>query len=370
MSTTRPGTSWATSTVLLHADGAKEVKYSHAADVAAPIGVSTTFERFEGGPDAHVYSRSTAPTRSRCESVLSALESGDAVEARATLFSSGLSAVHAALSALLKDSRRVLIAGGYHGTHDVLRELGCAVAPLRLDELRDGDVCWLESPKNPTGELADVEAFAEKAKTLKNCNVVVDATLAPLQRPLERGARLVVHSGTKYLAGHSDCLAGVVAARADDDDLLARLMKTRAAVGTQAGSLETWLLLRSLRTLELRVAQQTASAAKLADWLRTRTDVVRTVHHDGHSPLAPPRGVGGVFAIELHTEAQAKALPGALRLFKDATSIGGVESLAEWRRRYDDTIPPTLIRLSVGIEHVDDLIADFTHAFSHLPSSS
>mmetsp|Transcript_1986 Transcript_1986/g.6581 ORF Transcript_1986/g.6581 Transcript_1986/m.6581 type:complete len:336 (-) Transcript_1986:471-1478(-) len=319
------------------------------------MGVTTTFERVPGSEECHVYGRSSTPTRDRCEALLSAVDGG-----RSLLYGSGLSAVSAAMVAL--KPKRVLISGGYHGTHAALRVLRQSrdVEVAGLDETpREGDLAWLETPKNPTGELADIRKYVASP-----ADVVVDATLAPLQRPLDLGARLVVHSATKYLGGHSDVLAGVVAAK-EGDPILEDLIATREALGSHAGSFETWLLIRSLRTLELRVARQTATASSLADWLRSQ-DIVKAVHHDGASPLAPATGVGGVFAVELQTEDQARALPATLTLFKDATSLGGVESLAEWRRRYDDAISPTLVRLSCGIEDPDDLKADFRQAFDKI----
>ncbi|KAJ8599701.1 hypothetical protein CTAYLR_004719 [Chrysophaeum taylorii] len=324
-------------------------------------------DRREESP--HTYSRASAPTRARCECVLSAVESVGGVDARALLFSSGLGAIHGAMSAIAA-GRRLLVSGGYHGTHEVIAALNASrplfeVAPLpEPSEVEPGDVAWLETPKNPTGALSDVEAYASRG-----ADVVVDATLAPppLQYALARGARLVVHSATKSLAGHSDVVAGVVAARADDD-ILGVIERHRNGAGAVPGSLETWLLLRSLRTLELRVDRQSSSAAELAAWLGTARGVVR-VHHAAGSPLADrqmPRGLGGTFAIELETEEMARSLPGKLALLKDATSLGGAESLAEWRRRYDDAVSPRLVRISVGLEDPDDLIHDFKQALDAL----
>ena len=361
---------WKLSTALVHGDKS----LSHLSDVAAPIGVSTTFERADDDSADFVYSRSSAPTRSRCEALLGALE-GPGVSA--LLFSSGLSAVHAAFSGLLgtEKVKRVLISGGYHGTHEALRALQRTGSPLKVEALdsvlEDGDVLWLETPKNPTAELADVEKYVCRARKKQNCNVIVDATLGPppLQYPLHLGARMAVHSATKYFAGHSDCLAGVVFLKTDDTHLLEELRRTREAIGTVPGSLETWLLLRSLRTLDLRIKRQTKTASDLADFLRTQDHMVKEVHHFANSPLAKtqmPLGVGATFAIDMKTEAQARALPKTLTLFKDATSLGGIESLAEWRRKYDNNISPTLVRLSVGLEHLDDLIQDFNQAFDKI----
>lgn len=370
--TTRtPDKCWRTATVAVHADNAGLPELSHDWDVAPPIGVTSTFER-RNGQAPHTYSRTSCPTRSRCEQVLSSLEAQGGVPCRALLFSSGLSAVHGALSVLCRGepAKRLLISGGYHGTHAVIAELKATgatfeVAPLPGPEgVIAGDVVWLETPKNPTSELYDVAEYAARG-----ADVIVDATLAPppLQYPLAVGARVVVHAATKALAGHSDVVAGVVVAA--DEGILGDLERYRHAVGCVPGSFETWLLLRSLRTLDLRLHRQATSAAELARWLRSHDKVV-AVHSSAGSELARRQMkdglVGGTFAIELQTEEMATKLPAALTLFKDATSLGGCESLAEWRRRYDDQISPRLVRISVGLEHPEDLRCDFERALDTL----
>uniref|UniRef100_A0A7S3JWH9 Cystathionine gamma-synthase n=1 Tax=Aureoumbra lagunensis TaxID=44058 RepID=A0A7S3JWH9_9STRA len=373
------GKKWSTATVALHADAVKEEtreRYTHDYDVSPPIGMTTTF--IHEGKEAHVYSRPSTPTRCRTEAVLAALESQGGIQAEATLFSSGLAAAHAAISVLMqqnKAKRRLLLSRPlYHGIREVAASLQAMNPNIQIDELgkpedlEPGDIAWLETPANPTGELKDIKSYAQYAKNRK-CNIVVDATLGPppLQYPLSIGASLVIHSATKALAGHSDALAGVVLNNSDDEMLTQMLRQHRNAVGGAPGSLETWLLLRSLRTLQLRIERQNQSAFKLAQFLRTHPAIAK-VHRECHTQLAHsqmPNGVGGVFAIEVHSEEVAKALPAQLYLFKDATSLGGVESLAEWRRRYDDTVSPYLIRLSIGLEDPDDLIADFEQALRH-----
>lgn len=381
---------WHPATVAIHGDAWDVPLSSHEGDVAPPLGVSTTFEQSD-----HVYGRDTAPTRQKCEAVLGALEGGAAV-----LFASGLAATHAAVAAVAGRSpgrTRVAIDGGYHGTHATLKCLAALgaevdVVPLPPPEacgatLAAGDLVWLETPKNPDCALADVAAYAHHAP----CAVAVDATFAPppAQTLLKSGADVVVHSATKYLCGHSDALAGV-AATADEGLDAARfaaspviivslpsfplqaLRDHRNAAGTPPGSLETWLLLRSLRTLHLRVAAQSATALDLATYLETRGDLgVRAVRYPGLGPSAALAARqmahgGGVFAIECRSATAAQALPATLRLFRDATSLGGVESLAEWRRKYDDDVSPYLVRLSVGLEDAADLKRDLTEALETL----
>jgi cystathionine gamma-synthase len=338
-------------TLALHADEGLE----RAPDVAPPIHVSTTFSA--DNEDGLVYARAEHPTRRRLEAVLGALEGGHAV-----VYASGQAAATAALLHLRP--RRVAIArGGYHGTHaaiDALAPLGVAKAPLDAPLAR-GDLVWLETPKNPTCEIQDVAAHAARARAA-GATVLVDGTFATpvLQRPLALGADLVYHSVTKLLAGHSDALAGVLVSR--DAAVAARLREERTVSGAVPGALETWLALRGLRTLGLRVRRQTESATALAAWLEPR--VARVWHpslrsHPGHAlAAAQMRGPGPILSIELASEEAARALPRRLALFRDATSLGGVESLVEWRRRHDPEAPPTLLRLSVGLEDPGDLVAD------------
>jgi len=474
----------------IHADSQKGTRglrnspFDHSLDVAAPIGVSTTFEAMAGGP---CYSRAAHPTRERCEAVLASLE-GPAAEA--LLYSSGQAATHAALHHLLADrgARRVLISGGYHGTHQALDQLqalkagqppgahaahaaaalGFEIVQLpseaellawlsepwslkkldRNDDLvRAGDIMWLETPKNPACEVADVAIYrlaakeairrAALRKEAKNGStagmkseankaaaaaashvfVVVDSTFAPppaqvgLLNP-KTAADLVMHSTTKSLAGHSDALGGALLApkgallsssggQASDQRTVYDALRTqRAALGSVPGSLETWLLLRSLRTLHLRVERQCDTASKLAAWLDGNGDGscsstgssstgVSQISHSSAAAATPELALksapellvkvshpslascashaaaskqmalyGGVLAIELRSLAAAKALPSRLNLFKDATSLGGVDSKAEWRWQYDKQVPRGLVRLSIGLEDFRDLQND------------
>lgn len=338
-------------TLALHADAGLE----RAADVAPPIHPSTTFDA--DGAEGLVYARNDQPTRRRLEAVLGALDGGAAV-----VYASGQAAATAALLHFLP--RRVAIArGGYHGTHaavDALARLG--VEKVALDApLAAGDLVWLETPRNPTCEIFDVAGHAGRAHAA-GAVLVVDGTFATpvLQQPLALGADLVMHSTTKFLGGHSDALGGVLVAH--EPGLAAALRQARTVSGAVPGALETWLTLRGVRTLALRVRAQSASATRLAEWLAPR--VARVWHpsrpeHPGHALAARQmRGPGPVLSFELSDEAAAQALPRRLRLFRDATSLGGVESLIEWRRKHDAEAPPALLRVSVGLEDPADLIAD------------
>jgi cystathionine gamma-synthase len=243
---------------------------------------------------------------------------------------------------------------------DQWKPLGVETVPLEAD-LGAGDLIWLETPKNPTCDVADIAAFVARARAA-GASLAVDSTFATpiLQQPLALGAQFVMHSSTKFLSGHSDALGGVLAVA--DTERATRLRNERSIQGAVLGTLETWLTLRSLRTLDLRVKRQSATATEVAAWLTGK--VAKVWHpslpdHPGHRiSREQMRGPGGVLAIELATEAQARALPARLRLFRDATSLGGVESLIEWRRRHDAHAPPALLRLSVGLEDPGDLIVD------------
>ncbi|KAI9796190.1 MAG: hypothetical protein M1833_006441 [Piccolia ochrophora] len=390
------------STQAMHADD----YLNRTADVAPPLHVSTTYayphepkdlvpanhldlETFEG----YIYSRMTAPNATRLEAILSTLLKG-----RALTYSSGLAAIHAAYVFL--NPKRISIGDGYHGSHGVIdlhRKLtGAKKLPLDCpaSELHEGDVIHLETPLNPTGEALNIAAFAEKAHS-REAVLLVDATFGPpgLQDPFAFGADIVMHSGTKYLGGHSDMLCGVLAVRSKD--IFWGLYNERVYLGSVMGSLEGWLGARSLRTLELRVQRQSQNASSLVAWLNALLHpdqassgqdpslssgnaamVGKTVERIAHASLQAtdmdwlskqmPNGYGPVFALWMQGEELARRLPSKLRLFHHATSLGGVESLVEWRRMSDAGCDPRLLRISVGVEHWEDLRDDLLHGFKAL----
>ena len=245
-----------------------------------------------------------------------------------------------------------------------MRPAGLIVFKRKL--LGEGDVVWLESPRNPDLRVPDVAgACAGPA------DVVVDATFAPLaQRLLDEDVACVIHSATKGLGGHSDLLGGVAITRCAD--LADRLAWHRTAAGAAPGSLDCWLLLRSLRTLDVRVNRQNATAQRVAEALEASGLLQRVLYpglasHPDHAVAKRQMtSYGSILAVECRSEAAARALPEALTLFRSATSLGGVESLAEWRRKYDDAVSPLLVRLSIGLEDPDDLIGDLLEALRRL----
>ncbi|KAI8957703.1 cystathionine gamma-synthase [Daldinia sp. FL1419] len=378
----------------IHAD---DFLNSHQS-VAPPIHVSTTF-RYNDDPDelkpwtninpnnpydSHVYSRDTAPNTSRLEAVLTSILHGSVLT-----YSSGLSAFHALLVHL--NPKRVAITEGYHGCHGVIKVLSklTGLSTITLDDdfsaLQPGDVVHVETPLNPTGEARNLRYYADKAHE-RGCILSVDATLAPppLQDPFLFGADVVMHSGTKYFGGHSDMLCGVLAIHPRHAaSWVPGLREERLVLGSVMGSFEGWLGVRSLRTLEVRVRKQSADAEKLVAWLDAESrregsvvaEYVDRVRHaslqkaeleDGWLTQQMPGGFGPVFAVYLRDSDDARKLPSKLALFHHATSLGGVESLIEWRAMTDAGVDKRLLRFSIGLEGFEDLKDDLVRGFEAL----
>jgi cystathionine beta-lyase/cystathionine gamma-synthase len=283
------------------------------------------------------------------------------------------------------------VGDGYHGSHEVIsvisRLSGLQKLPLdcAAEDLEAGDVILLETPVNPLGTAFNIEAYAKKAHE-RGAFLVVDSTFAPpgLQDPFLWGADVVMHSGSKYFGGHSDLLCGVLAVKRGD--WAKRLFEDRIALGSVMGSMESWLGTRSLRTLEVRVQRASANSAKLISWLDRAMlvpspsqgseeavvqAVVKKIYHASLQEgewLARqmPNGFGPVFSVVLHQEEFAKVLPTKLSFFQHATSLGGVESLIEWRALSDSKVDRKLLRISVGLENWEDLRADLEGAFAEL----
>lgn len=286
--------------------------------------------------------------------------------------------------------RRIAIGEGYHGCHGVIKILSRlnGLEKLSLDcdasEIQPGDIVHVETPLNPTGEARDLQYYADLAHK-KGAFLTVDATFAPppLQDPFAFGADIVFHSGTKYFGGHSDMLCGVLAVN-PKHDWFKDLFGDRVYLGSVMGSLEGWLGMRSLRTLELRITRQSATATALVAWLASELQepstavgaVVQRIQHASLQEEAAvegswlrkqmPNGYGPVFAIWMKDIAAAKRLPSKLGLFQHATSLGGVESLIEWRAMSDESVDRRLLRVSVGVESLEDLKNDLLQGFEAL----
>jgi cystathionine beta-lyase/cystathionine gamma-synthase len=332
----------------------------------------------------YVYSREFAPNATRFEAVLSSLLKGYAVS-----YSTGLAALHAAL--VLLNPRRVSVGEGYHGSHEVIavisRLSGLEKLPLDCpaESLEEGDVIVLETPVNPLGTAFSIKAYAEKAHA-QGAYLIVDSTFAPpsLQDPFLWGADIIMHSGSKYFGGHSDLLCGVLATKRNDWQK--KLLEDRLALGNVMGNMESWLGLRSLRTLDIRVQRASETSGKLVEWLHKaqtapnpdvdrEEHLVQTVLQDIHHASLQdepwlleqmPNGFGPVFSIVLRSVEFARVLPSKLALFQHATSLGGVESLIEWRALSDSRVDRKLLRISVGLENWEDLKNDLLHGFKSL----
>jgi cystathionine gamma-synthase len=314
--------------------------------VEPPLDRSTTWPYVDGEPGPFHYARDAHPAGVAAERALGELEGGEAV-----LFASGMAAATAAVLALLEPGRTVALAEGiYYGTGAMLEELGrWGVRHVLFDQTGappDGaDLVWVEAPSNPFLTMPDLDAAAAHPGL-----VLCDATAAtPVHlQALERGADLVLHSATKYLAGHHDVLAGAVVAR--DPAHAARLRELRNRTGAVCGPDAAWLLLRGLRTLEVRVARQTETATELVGRLRAHPKVENVRYP----------GFGGLLSFDV---ADARAVETSTRLIANATSLGGVSSTMESRHRWEgDRVPRGLLRLSVGLEPVDALWDDLAQA--------
>jgi cystathionine gamma-synthase len=365
------------------------VHAAHAPDpgsgaVAAPLHFSTTFERNADGsyPRGFDYSRTGNPTRLALEAALAALEGG----VQAVAYPSG-SAACAAVFATLAPGDHVLAGrDSYYGT---LRQLAGLFARLGithslvdctdLDSLRSQftpatRLVWVESPSNPTLRVADLAALAELSHA-HGARLAADNTFATpvLQQPLTLGADLVVHSTTKYIGGHSDVTGGAVIA-ARRDEALERLRAFQRETGAVPAPFDCWLLRRGLATLPLRIRAQSATAAQIASALLAAPGVhcvhyPGLPHHPGHALASRQMsGYGAMVSFQVEGgEQRAFAVAARTRLFTRATSLGGVESLIEHRAsiegRYTAT-PDDLLRLSIGLEHADDLVADLRAALA------
>lgn len=348
--------------------------------VNPPITLSSTY-RNAGEPDGSMlYARWTNESWHAAEELIGTLEKA---EQPALLFASGMAAVAAAMHLRRPASDIVIPRHAYHASlllaRDRTEREGGAVRKVDIGDTDavtaalDAQVglLWIESPTNPMLEVADIPRLAEAAHKV-GALVVVDNTFAtPLgQQPLTLGADVVVHSATKYLSGHSDVVLGATATRSPE--LHAALQTERTNAGGIAGPMEAWLLLRGMRTLSLRVERIWANAAELARRLEAHPLIAHVSHpsleshpqHERASRLLA--GYGGVLTFRPKGGvAAAEALADYTQIWLPATSLGGVESSYERRRRYATeapTVPEDLIRASVGIEDVDDLWADLTQA--------
>jgi len=361
--------------------------------VVSPIFQTTTYQQI--GPGEHRgfdYTRTSNPTRKRLEAVLAELEGAT----HAAVFGSGLAAEHAILQAYLKPGRAIVVPSDVYGgtfrmLHRVFEPIGCRVKTVDFGDLAaleravtaDTTIVWLESPTNPRLLVYDIDAISRIAHA-RGALVVVDNTFATpyFQQPFQLGADLVVHSVTKYLAGHSDLVQGAVIAR--DPDIFEPVGFLQNALGGVPSPFDCWLTLRGLKTMELRMQRHAENAAAVAEALAAHRRVSRVFFpglssHPGHDiARRQMTGFGGMVSFELDgTPEEAAALVSSFRYFALGESLGGVRALVCLPCKMTHaSIPPetrkelglsdTLIRLSPGCESPKDLVADINVALNRL----
>jgi cystathionine gamma-synthase len=381
-----------TETVALHAG--QEPDERTGAVVPPIYQVSTYAQDGVGGlRNGYEYSRSGNPTRDALQECLAALEDPVGAAAGTTkgmAFASGLAAEDTLMRTVLSPGAHAVIPDdAYGGTFRlfsrVLGRWGVEYTPARLTDLAAVEAAiqpgrtsmiWIETPTNPLLRVADIAAIAELAHA-NNAILVVDNTFASpyLQQPLLLGADVVVHSTTKYLGGHSDVIGGALIAR--DPELAEQLAYHQNAMGAVAAPLDSWLVLRGAKTLAVRMDRHCANAKVIVEMLKNHSAVSEVLYpglegHDGHHvAVKQMRDFGGMISFRVNgSEQKALDVCAATQLFTLGESLGGVESLIEHPARMTHAsvagsaleVPSDLIRLSVGIEHVDDLVADLVQA--------
>jgi cystathionine gamma-synthase len=361
-------------------------------DVTSAIHMSTTFHKAEDGslPGGHLYSRVSNPNREALQRAIAALEQGSQTETSAALvFSSGSAATMTVLQLLAPGDHVICPEDAYFGTPVLLKTVmarwGLKYTLVNMQDLSAVEravtpatrLVWAETPSNPLLNMTDLRAMAAIARKA-NALLAVDNTWATplLTRPLEFGADIVMHSVTKYLSGHSDVLGGALvfksAGQPGDGGLYDRAHHLQQECGAVPSPFECWLTARGLQTFPYRVRAQSESAQKIAEFL-TRQPRLVAVHypglpsHPGHQIAAQQMAAfGGMMSIQVKGgRAEAFKLAASLKLFSHATSLGGTHSLVEHRASAEGQYtrsPENLLRLSIGLEHPDDLMEDLEQA--------
>lgn len=370
-------------TLCVHAGHAPDAA---TAAISPPIHLSTTFERdADGGyPKGFSYARAANPNRRQLETCLAALEGGS----EALAFSSGVAAAMTVFQALKPGDHVICTQDAYHGVQRLLREV---LQPWQLrvsfvdaadtDAVRKAltpvtQLIWVETPSNPLLRITDLAAIAEIARRAHALTVCDNTFATPvLQRPFDYGMDFIMHSATKYLGGHSDVLGGAIVARTASA-FSERLRLLQSEAGAVPSPFDCWLLLRGAATLHLRVRAQTENAVRIAGFLAEHQAVENVFYpglesHPGHALAKQQmRGFGAMLSFTLRGgAAAAMRVVANAKLFIRATSLGGVESLIEHRASMegpDTKTPGNLVRVSVGVEHAGDLIADLDQALAAL----
>lgn len=348
--------------------------------VTPPVHFSSTFERAVDGsyPSGFVYTRDSNPTRALLETTMARAEGAEACAA----FASGMAACNALITAVCAGGHVLLPHDVYHGLRELInttwKAWGLKASSVdysgdwRRHVRPDTRLIWMETPSNPLVQITDIAAVSQIARDLAIPTVVDSTWNTPLiTRPLDLGATYVIHSATKYLGGHSDLLGGLVLGGALAMKPVRQVQKHGGGV---MDPLSAWLVLRGVRSLGARLEVQCRNAEQVAHFLDLHAGV-RIVHypgletHPGHAVARKQmRRFGGMLSFEVDGGREAAmALAGRLKVFRRATSLGGTESLVEHRASIEPeppTSPEGLLRLSVGLEHIDDLLGDLAQALS------
>jgi cystathionine gamma-synthase len=351
--------------------------------VIQPIVLSTTFERAADGsyPGGYIYSRSANPNRTLLENVLAKLEGG----ADAASFSSGNAAGMAVFQSLPPGTHIIAPDDMYHGLRNQLKNLFAGILTFDFIDINDSQVLlnhlrpetgliWIETPSNPLLKITDIKKVVKIANE-NNIKVAVDNTFATpvCQQPLSLGADLVMHSCTKYFGGHSDLMGGVLITKEKNDWWL-KIRQVQEMGGAIPSPMDCYMLARSIKTLPYRMRGHVHNATLLADFLQKHPKVEAVMypglpsHPQYEIAKEQMTGFGGMLSFTLKGgPEEAKRVINSLKLFTQATSLGGVESLIEHRASVegpDTKTPFNLLRVSVGLEHIDDLVADLVQALA------
>lgn len=352
--------------------------------IAAPLHLSTTFEREADGsyPRGHIYTRLSNPNRDALEKCLAGLEGGEG----AIAFASGLAAIMNVFQALSPNDHVIASQDLYHGTthilQDILEPWGLQVSFVDVTDLaqleeaiqENTKIIYLETPSNPLLKITDISRVAAIAHRIGALCVCDNTWPTPiLQRPLELGADIVVHSTTKYFGGHSDVLGGAVISKVKDA-FFDRIRMLQQIGGAVPAPFDCWLVLRGIQTLCCRMKNHSESAFAIAEFLNQHPNVEKVYYpgladHPGHDiVLKQMSQFGGMLSFQIKGDKEeALAFTGRLKIIRRATSLGGVESLIEHRASIEgpqSKTPDNLLRFSVGLENVDDLLTDLNDALT------
>lgn len=360
---------------------------AHSAPVSTPIYLSTTYKRNEDGSYNNdlIYSRDNNPNRKQLENAIAQLENG----AFGFAFSSGMAAISAVFQQLKSSDHIIIPDDVYYAVRKLISEV-CAGWNIEYDLVDMTDIAqikktikpntaliWMESPSNPLLKLTDITAVSALCKS-QNILTCLDNTWATpvLQNPLDFGVDIVMHSSSKYFGGHSDVLGGAIVT--NDQTIAERFKNIQNLSGAVQAPFDSWLISRGIKTLALRMERQSSNAFLLAKYLESHHKVSKVLYPGLEShpqrvvALKQYKGIhyGGMISVLIDgTASEAMEITNKLELFTTATSLGGVESLIEHRQSvegHDTKTPENLLRISVGIEHIDDLIDDWEQALSQV----